>query len=146
MGTFMWSYFKLRTLDGRRTTDDWRIPMTITLRLKWAKKQELLQTCATEFLNGVFLYYLLIKTIFKDRKSKWVWEGYTTIAHCRPTRTAPRGRATEHSQSQDIRKTTRANNQFSVCSPRQDGCKTRKDTKYCIINQWPKTQQTIGGT
>ena len=44
---------------------------------------------------------------FWHRKSKWVWSGNTKITHRRPTH-APWGRVTEHLQSQNIRKTTKA--------------------------------------
>ena len=59
--------------------------------------------------------------------------------------TAPRGRAVEHQQQQDLRQLKQSN---KLSFPRQDDCKTRKDTKQCI----PKTKfnteppQTMGGT
>ena len=46
--------------------------------------------------------------------------------------TALCGRAKEHRQSQDIRK-TKLSNHLSL--PRQDDCETRKDTMLCITNK-----------
>ena len=52
----------------------------------------------------------------------------------------------EPQQSQDIRKTIDKQQQLS--HPRQDDCKTRKDTKLCITQQGPNTKppQSMGGT
>ena len=55
-----------------------------------------------------------------------VSEYYQEI-HTADQSTAPRGRAIDHLQYQDIGMTIKLKQQFSL--PRQDDCKTRKDTK-----------------
>ena len=60
---------------------------------------------------------------------------------------SPRGRATDHLLTQDIRKTIKAK-QLALSLTCQDDCKTRKDTKYSITKQVPNSEspQTMGAT
>ena len=72
-----------------------------------------------------FAYIVLLNPTYIQKVSEYDLE--IPQSHTEDHPMAPQERVTEHSQQQDIRKTLKESNQLSL--PREDDCKTRKDSK-----------------